>query len=189
MSKLFQKVLSQRNTKKQKKGISDIPCIEDNANINLEKIIKDVNHYMFIEQFTDKNGNKVCLYGIAFNNKTKVIHIVYCNDDINNNDSHIRVINFSVIDYILKDIKNETTLTFNILNAPLYKYLYNTDIITTNNDALMKQGFNMKTLIDDIVAHFKNEMYAQYTIQVHDILPYDDEYKTITKKVNELLSS
>jgi hypothetical protein len=186
LSKLFQKVVSQYNTKQQK--ANNTPCIEGNTNINSPKIINDMNQHIFIEQFTDENGNKVCLYGIAFNNKTKMIHIVHCNDDIKK-ECNVKVINVSVIDYIINDLKNETTLTFNMLNTPLYKYLYNTDIITTNNDMLMKQGFNMKTLIDDIVAHFKTEMYAQYTIQVHDMLPYDDEYKTIIKKINELLLS
>ena len=184
LSKLFQKVVSQQKTKQQK--ANNTPCIEANTNINSPKIINDMNQHIFIEQFTDESNNKECLYGIAFNNKTKMIHIVHCNDDINK-ECNIKVINVSVIDYVLNDIKNETTLTFNILNAPLYKYLDNTDFITTNNDKLMKQGFNMKALIDDIVTHFKTEMYAQYTIQVHDMLPYDDEYKTITKKINELL--
>ena len=184
LSKLFQKVVSQQKTKQQK--ANNTPCIEVNTNINSPKIINDMNQHIFIEQFTDESNNKVCLYGIGFNNKTKMIHIVHCNDDINK-ECNIKVINVSVIDYVLNDIKNETTLTFNILNAPLYKYLDNTDFITTNNDKLMKQGFNMKRLIDDIVTHFKTEMYAQYTIQVHDMLPYDDEYKTITKKINELL--
>ena len=50
-------------------------------------------------------------------------------------------------------------------------------------------GSDAQGNIDDIVAHFKTEMYAQYTIQVHDMLPYDDEYKTIIKKINELLLS
>ena len=184
LSKLFQKVVSQQKTKQQK--ANNTPCIEVNTNINSPKIINDMNQHIFIEQFTDESNNKVCLYGIGFNNKTKMIHIVHCNDDINK-ECNIKVINVSVIDYVLNDIKNETTLTFNILNAPLYKYLDNTDFITTNNDKLMKQGFNMKRLIDDIVTHFKTEMYAQYTIQVHDMLPYDDEYKTLTKKINELL--
>ena len=186
LSKLFQKVVSQQKTKQQK--ANNTPCIEGNTNITSPKIINDMNQHIFIEQFTDGSGNEVCLYGIGFNNKTKMIHIVHCNDDINK-ECNVKVINVSVIDYILNDMKNETTLTFNILNTPLYKYLYNTDIITTNNFMLMKQGFKMKTLIDDIVAHFKTEMYAQYKIQVHDMLPYDDEYKTIIKKINELLLS
>ena len=184
LSKLFQKVVSQQKTKQQK--ANNTPCIEVNTNINSPKIINDMNQHIFIEQFTDESNNKVCLYGIAFNNKTKMIHIVHCNDDINK-ECNIKVINVSVIDYVLNDIKNETTLTFNILNAPLYKYLDNTNIIITNNEMLMKQGFNMKKLIDDFVTHFKTEMYAQYTTQVHDMLPYDDEYKTIIKKINELL--
>ena len=187
LSKLLQKAASQRNNSNTNKQ-TDTLSVESNTNINSEKIIKDKNQHVFIEQFTDKTDTKVCLYGIAVNNKTKAIHVVYCNEDTNN-DSHIRILNFSVVDYILKDINNETTLTFNILNTPLYKYLYNTDIITWNSETLIKQGFNMKLLIGDIVSHFKSEMFAQYTTQVHDVLPYDDECKTITKKLKELLSS
>lgn len=187
LSKLFQKASSRINTntstsKKQKTQNNN------NTQINIQTIINDTKHqHIYIEQFTDKHSNKMCLYGIAINNKAKQIHIVYCNDDMNDN---IRTINFSAIDYIVNDFHNETSLTFNILKQPLYKYLYHTEINSTYNDNdLMKQGLNMKLLIDDIVLFFKAEVFVQYTIQVHDVLAYDDDYKTITKKINELLSS